>query len=257
MCLMVTFCWIPTITGLPQTDLLLAMLRWISVLIPPFWLQLSAGEMLPLMPCCVWQGLTGGTTVSGTMIAAHMAGIHVFVTGGIGGVHRGAENSKLPWNLWYKLHLIRQWNCRSFRCSWSIVCRRCSNYIFILDLTPDSNILHKDNCKTKRETFDFWYLVPLILNIWQYMINWPLWDLNHWDWVTHLCIIKLTIIGSDNGLSPSRRQAIIWTNAGILLSGPLGTNFSEILIAIHISSFKKMYLKLSSAICWRFVSAMC
>ena len=36
-------------------------------------------------------------------------------------------------------------------------------------------------------------------------------------------------IGSDNGLAPDRRQAIIWTNAGILLIGPLGTNFSEIL----------------------------
>ena len=32
---------------------------------------------------------------------------------------------------------------------------------------------------------------------------------------------KLTITGSDNGLSPGRRQAIIWTNDGILLIGPL------------------------------------
>ena len=36
----------------------------------------------------------------------------------------------------------------------------------------------------------------------------------------HICVSKLTIIGSDNGLSPSRRQAIIWTNAWILLIGP-------------------------------------
>ena len=43
---------------------------------------------------------------------------------------------------------------------------------------------------------------------------------------------RLTIIGSDNGLSPGRRQAIIWTNAGILLIGPLATNFNEILIEI-------------------------
>ena len=57
-------------------------------------------------------------------------------------------------------------------------------------------------------------------------------DLTHWDRVTHLCVNKLTIIGSDNGLSPGRRQAIIWTNDRILLIGPLGTNFSEILIAI-------------------------
>ena len=58
---------------------------------------------------------------------------------------------------------------------------------------------------------------------------------------------NLAIIGSDNGLSPDRRQAIIWTNAGILLIGPLGTNFSEILIEILKVSFKKMRLKMSSA----------
>ena len=48
---------------------------------------------------------------------------------------------------------------------------------------------------------------------------------------------KLTIIGSDNGLSPGRRQAIIWTNAGILFIGPSGTNFGEILMAIETFSF--------------------
>ena len=49
-------------------------------------------------------------------------------------------------------------------------------------------------------------------------------SLTHWGRVTHICVSKLTIIGSDNGLAPWRRQAIIWTNAGILLIGPLGTN---------------------------------
>ena len=63
--------------------------------------------------------------------------------------------------------------------------------------------------------------------------------------MTHICVGKLTIIGSDNGLSPGRRQAIIWTNAGILLIEPLGTNFNEILIKINIFSFKKMHLKMS------------
>ncbi len=48
-----------------------------------------------LMNCIILQGLSGGTTVSGTMIIAHQAGIPVFVTGGVGGVHRGAETSKL------------------------------------------------------------------------------------------------------------------------------------------------------------------
>ena len=44
-----------------------------------------------------------------------------------------------------------------------------------------------------------------------------------------------------------RRQAIIWTNAGILLIGPLGTNFSEIWIRIQTFSLKKIHLKMSSA----------
>ena len=69
----------------------------------------------------------------------------------------------------------------------------------------------------------------------------------YWGRVTHICVDKLTIIASDNGLSPGRRQAIIWTNAGVLLIGPLRTNFSEILIGIQTFSFKKMYLKMSSA----------
>ncbi|KAG7230980.1 hypothetical protein INR49_025009 [Caranx melampygus] len=45
------------------------------------------------LPFVISKGLSGGTTVSATMIAAHRAGIPVFVTGGIGGVHRGGENS--------------------------------------------------------------------------------------------------------------------------------------------------------------------
>ena len=59
-----------------------------------------------------------------------------------------------------------------------------------------------------------------------------MYQLTYWGRVTHICVNKLTIIGSDNGLSPDHRQAIIWTNAGILLIGLLGTNFSEILIEI-------------------------
>ena len=65
--------------------------------------------------------------------------------------------------------------------------------------------------------------------------------------MTHICVSKLTIIGSDNGLSPGRRQAIIRTNVGILLIRTLGTNFSEILGEIHSFSFSKMHLKMSSA----------
>ena len=73
--------------------------------------------------------------------------------------------------------------------------------------------------------------------------------LTHWGRLTHICISKVTIIGPDNGLSPGRRQAIIWTNDGMLLISPLGKNLSEILMEIHIFSFKKMPLKMSSAKC--------
>ncbi|XP_072242259.1 uncharacterized protein [Leuresthes tenuis] len=45
------------------------------------------------LPYVISKGLSGGTTVSATMIAAHRAGIPVFVTGGIGGVHRDGQNS--------------------------------------------------------------------------------------------------------------------------------------------------------------------
>ena len=70
--------------------------------------------------------------------------------------------------------------------------------------------------------------------------NFILWELElargryltHRGPVLHICVGKLTIIGSDNGLSPGQRQASIWTNAGILLIGPLGTNLGEISIDI-------------------------
>ena len=68
--------------------------------------------------------------------------------------------------------------------------------------------------------------------------------LTHWGRVMHICVGNLTIIGSDNGLSLGRRQAIIWTIVGILL---VGTKSSEILITIHAFSITKMHLKGLSA----------
>ena len=58
--------------------------------------------------------------------------------------------------------------------------------------------------------------------------------------MTHICIGNLTSVGSESGLSPGRLQAIISTNAGILLIGPLGTNFNEISVEIHTFSYDKM-----------------
>ena len=76
--------------------------------------------------------------------------------------------------------------------------------------------------------------------------------LTHWGRVTHICVFNLTIIGSDNGLSPSRRQAIIWTNDGILLIETLATKFSEmtaILSRPQCVKFRWTYMK--EEIVWR------
>ena len=66
--------------------------------------------------------------------------------------------------------------------------------------------------------------------------------LTHWGRVTHICVGKQTTISSDNGLSPPRQQAIIGTNAGMLLIRIFGTNFSEILIEIYTFSFNKIHV---------------
>ena len=63
----------------------------------------------------------------------------------------------------------------------------------------------------------------------------------------YMCQINM---GSDNGSSPIRRQAIIYTNHGLLSIGPLGTNVSKILIKVQNRSFTKMHLKISS-VEWR------
>ena len=79
-------------------------------------------------------------------------------------VHNGMFLGQIePSSLKYKTHFSWQLNCWSLRCSWSIACRRCSNYIFILDLTPGFKGWGKDNYRMRRETFKFWDLVPLIL----------------------------------------------------------------------------------------------
>ena len=98
----------------------------------------------------------------------------------------------------------------------------------------------------------FWYLPASIFTS-AHELSWHVFrvtfltSLTHWSRVTHICVGNLTTIGPDNGFSPGRRQATIWTNAGILLIGPWGTNFSEILIGIQIFLFNKMHLKMLSA----------
>ena len=59
----------------------------------------------------------------------------------------------------------------------------------------------------------------------------------------YIYVSKLTIIGSDNGLSPGQRQAIIWTNAGILLTGSLVTHFNETLTQFIYFHSRKSFWK--------------
>ena len=68
--------------------------------------------------------------------------------------------------------------------------------------------------------------------------------LTHWGRVTHICVSKQTILGSDNGLAPGRHQAIIWTNAGILLIRTLGTRNSYIFIQENV--FENVVRKLAA-----------
>ena len=125
------------------------------------------------------------------------------------------------------------------------------------DLNPQSHTRRRHTIKTfsvllvlyVTNLFLFWWflccyrkmLLTKIICRW-FEVPWDWYDvtvmiggflLTHWGRVTHICVGKPTIIGSDNGLSPDRRQAIIWTNGGILLIGPLVTYFSEILAGIQ------------------------
>ena len=96
-------------------------------------------------------------------------------------------------------------------------------------------------------------MIPTTLLSWAKCLILTWWYvLTHWDRMTHTCVGKLNSIASDDGLSPGRHQAIIWTNAESLFIGPLGTNFSEILIKIKIFSLNKIHLKMSSAKCQPF-----
>ena len=66
-----------------------------------------------------------------------------------------------------------------------------------------------------------------MLVYWQLYASFGLNELVHWGRVTQICVSQLSIIGSDNGLSPDRCQAIAWTNDGIIWVGTLGTNLKS------------------------------
>ena len=126
----------------------------------------------------------------------------------------------------------------------------------IIDSIIKANIIDKIRASK-------WHILPLHMLLHISIVKWmphfiSIHALTHWDRLTHICVSKLTIVGIDNGLSPGRRQAIIWTiwTIGILSIRPLGTTISEILGEIHTYSFKKMHSKISSAK-WRQLCLQC
>ena len=72
------------------------------------------------------------------------------------------------------------------------------------------------------------------------------WIPSRWDRVAHICVSKLTIIDSDDGLSPGRRQAIFWTNAGILLMGHLGNSNRKSYFFFKKIHFKNVVWKMAA-----------
>ena len=72
-------------------------------------------------------------------------------------------------------------------------------------------------------------------------------SITHLPIVPHICVSESVQHWFIYGLSPIWRQAIIWTNAGLLSVRPLRTNFSEILIKIQSFSFTKVQPKILSA----------
>ena len=120
-------------------------------------------------------------------------------------------------------------------------------FVTAFTLTTMKTKVHITGSLWEESTSDEW--IPLTKGQWcgkHAFIYCPILLSTHWGWVMHTSVGNLTITGSDNGLSPGRRQAIIWTNTGILLIGPIRTNFIEISMKVHTFSFKKMHLKISS-----------
>ena len=135
---------------------------------------------------------------------------------------------------------IEKWHADTPWSSWELIFRLCSRSVNIVVLVQFwlSEISQLRGTWASLESLNTWMELPKIWHTSEsdqnaVIVCWFSYflrnfDLTHSDRVTHVCFSKLIMIGSDNGLSPGRRQAILWTNAGILLIGPVGINFSEI-----------------------------
>ena len=97
-------------------------------------------------------------------------------------------------SLLYETHFCKELDCWSLTCSWSIACRRCSNYIFNLDLTPGFTVLREDHCKLRREAFKLWDIVCLFFYIRDFTVVYVRFDGTY----TYICtvLVELCIVYS-------------------------------------------------------------
>ena len=153
----------------------------------------------------------------------------------------------MPGCLRLQIYLQRPyyWSCQYVSHMYSVgMVRNCLPLQYIFEVHKYCRVMmcigNKFNCLT------IWHCLFEMWKSWFYRTILLMLNLTHWGRVTHIYVTKISIIGSGNGLSSDRRQAIIWTNAGILLIGTLGTNVNEILIEIDKCSFKNIHLKMSS-----------
>ena len=147
------------------------------------------------------------------------------------------------WNGGYWFYLIRYFTCTDSNRQPALI---------PIAIKFVCRFIHQPRCKAITETNNILYYqqgAPLVQQWW---LGWPTNRSCNWTpfnssppSVAYLC--QWGSIGSDNGLSPDRHQAIIWTNTGILLLRPLETNFSESILKIQKFSFMKMHLKMLSA----------
>ena len=106
--------------------------------------------------------------------------------------------------------LVGNKNCRSLRCSWSIACRRCSNYIFILDLTSGFKGFGEDSRKTVRESFKCWDLVRLILETWRYVLIYCRWTSHNMWWLRCLAYTFVDIVWATISTEKSTCEIDLW-----------------------------------------------
>ena len=129
-----------------------------------------------------------------------------------------------PWpgmaNMWTHLLIYKQAS-KSYCAStgWTLTATECSCYFDKIFVTSCAESFQNDKFQCSQRSNLFVRLLQVFAPQCLSHYTEYLTCLTHWGRVTHICVSKLTIIGSDNGLSPGRRQAIIWTNAGILLIG--------------------------------------